>query len=128
VTEQATEERTATSPEAPRCRYGIETPEPCPRVATEWTDYSRDAAEPTVCAEHAAALRISREEDDWLEAEHYLQKFIQRAYKQTGGKSALVRVLQGAMREVEQGKHDLYQRIEAAHAVAGCYKDDSHKA
>jgi hypothetical protein len=41
------------------------------------------------------------------------------------GQSILVGLLEAASEEVEQGKRDLYQRIEAAHAVAGCYEDES---
>jgi hypothetical protein len=101
---------------------GAATEHPCPRAATVVRE---GEDEPRYCPEHAAASKISdEEEEEWIEAEFFLEKCLRKARKRRGG-SVLIRILEGALEEVKRGQHDVNQRIEAAHAVASYYRDDN---
>ena len=106
----------------PRCRWGSATEHPCPREATE-TSWHDVGAEPTTCAEHFVAGEIGREEDDWLEAEYYLERWLGKARKRGTG-NILTGALERALAEVEEGKRDWHKRLDGALAVANSYKPE----
>lgn len=118
----ATEERTTTTEEAPRCRWGSATPEPCPRAATVavWGD------ELDSCAEHAAIKKFGDEEAAWLDAEYMLGKFLRKARKRDKRRSPLVEILEGSLEEAGRRKEDNYRRLEGAVAVADSHKSKAH--
>jgi hypothetical protein len=118
VTEQATEERMAVA----KCRYGSASEQPCPRPATTRDWFDGEGVEPTTCAEHVVVTEIAREEDDLLEAQHYLEKWLAKARKRGAG-TVLTGALERALEEVLQSKRPWQQRLEGAIAVADNYEE-----